>query len=501
MTSTETDTASSEAPAGPPQRTLPRRRAGMAAVAIGLALVLLGGGLLLWPDDGGPEMRVSASVNVPVNQDTTSLNAHNSPAIVASPTDPNTLVIASRIDRPQFGASIHVSRNGGTTWSAAPLALPPGEDRPYTPDVAFDSKGTLHVVFATMHSSGPANYPGGLWLERSSDGGASFSAPVKVAGDFTYQPRLAVDPTSGRVHVTWVQATPAVVQELAAVVTAPSTDKRNPGFGAGPNPIVMATSVDGGATFSTPVQVNEAARARVGAAAPVVGPGGEVFVLYQDFGDDTTDFEGKPGPVHKGRFSLVLAHSTDGGRFTTRSVVDAGLVPSERFLALLPKFPSIAVDPKGPFYVAWSDARNGNSDVFVRRSDDAGRSWSEPLRVSDEKGPAGDQYLPQVAVAPGGRVDVVYLDRRSGPSDGLAVAALATSFDRGKTWESITVSDSLFDPNVGPRNERETPDPGSRLGLVSTPTAAYPVWTDTRRGTPDTGKQDLFFAPTLFAPI
>ncbi len=499
MATTEAETADSEASPGT-QGVPPRRRAAIAGVAVGLALVALGGVLLLWRDDGGPEMQMTASANVPVNQDTTTLNAHNSPTIVASPTDRNTLVIADRIDRPQFGASVHVSRNGGATWSAAPLVLPPGEQRPYTPDVAFDAKGTLYVLFATMHGDSPANYPGGLWLERSGDGGSTFSAPVKVAGDFTYQPRLAVDSESGRVHVTWLQATPAVVQELAAVVKAPA-DKRNPGFGPGPNPIVMASSVDAGVSFSAPVQVNEAARSRVGAATPVIRPGGEVFVLYQDFGDDAADFEGKPGPVHKGRFSLVLAHSPDGGNsFSTRSVVDAGLVASERFLAYLPRFPSIAVDSKGTFYVGWSDARNGDADVFIRRSDDGGKSWSKLVRVGDEKSPRGDQYLPQVAVAPGGRVDVVYLDRRSGPNNALAVAALATSFDGGKTWQSITVSDSLFDSTVGPRNDRETPDPGSRLGLVSTANAAYPVWTDTRRGTPDTGKQDLFSAPVLFAP-
>ncbi|MGH9282528.1 MAG: hypothetical protein ACRD0S_06275, partial [Acidimicrobiales bacterium] len=111
------------------------------------------------------------------------------------------------------------------------------------------------------------------------------------------------------------------------------------------------------------------------------------------------------------------------------------------------------------------------------------------------------QYLPSVAVAPTGRVDIAFLDRSEDDENVLTAAALATSFDAGATWRTISVSERLFDSRVGP----ETPtagaaDFGSRIGLVSQREQALTVWTDTRSGSVDTGRQDLYFAPVRIAP-
>ena len=500
-TTTEADPTDPEAVGNRRPGRRDRAQRTRALAALGAVLMLAGAAAWFWleRDSGSPDTRVTAGRNVAVNQDSSALSAHNSPTMVVSPVNPDLMVVTGRIDRPQFGAGIHVSADRGATWKEAALVLPAGKTRAFTPDVAMDARGNLYALFATMDGEAPSIHPGGLWLERSSDAGVSFSAPVQVAGPFAFQPRLAVDPTSGHVHVSWAQATPAVIQELAAASASSGPTARTPGFGP-PPPIVMATSSDAGATFSAPVQVSEATRARVGAATPVVGRGGEVFVLYEDFGDDVNDFEGRPGPIHSGRFSLVLARSADRGKsFATRSVVEPGVVPSERFLAYLPKSPSLAVDAaRGTMYVAWSDARNGDWDVFARRSDDAGETWSGVERVNDDKLRSGrHQYLPQIAVAPGGRVDVVYLDGKD-VGNVLTAASLATSFDEGRTWNSVTASDALFSSQIGPRNEPSKADVGSRLGLVSTDTAAFAVWADTRRGSASTDKQDLVFAPIDF---
>jgi len=44
---------------------------------------------------------------------------------------------------------------------------------------------------------------------------------------------------------------------------------------------------------------------------------------------------------------------------------------------------------------------------------------------------------------------------------------------------------------VGFGSERGLPDLGSRLGLLSNRSRALAVWTDTRAGTPASGKQDI----------
>jgi hypothetical protein len=476
--------------------------------ALAVALGLLVTAAALWLRLGGSDrVRVAAGPNQVVNRDADPLSAHNSPTIVMSPTDSRVLAVAGRVDRPDFSAGIHVSRNGGQTWTDARLTLPPGLTRPFQPQVGFDGQGTLYALFSTLEGQGVV--PNGLWLEGSRDGGQTFSTPVKVADRFAYQPRLVINQTTGNVHVTWLQASEAVAQEVASSLNQASSTKPAPGLGPPPNPIIMATSRDGGATFSERAQVNDPSRQRVGAASPAIAPNGDVFVLYQDYGSDTTDFQGLPGGVHRGTFSLVLSRSTNAGsNFFTAGVAEDDIVPSERFLVFLPKFPSLAIDPRnGALYVAWSDIRNGDADVFVLRSSDSGDTWSSPVRVdNDKESPGGDQYLPQLAVAPDGRVDVLFLDRTSQIDKLLTKAVMASSVDDGKTFGAIAVSNDVFDARVGPRNLQGEPstgveaDIGTNLGLVSTDDAAYPVWTDSRRGSVDTGKQDLFFAPVRVEP-
>ncbi len=476
------------------------------ALALALGLFVIAGAF--WLRLGGSDrVRVAAGPNQPVNKAVDAVSAHNSPSIVVSPSDPRILAVTGRVDRPDFSASVHVSRDGGQTWVDSRLTLPPGQSRPFQPQPAFDGQGTLYVLFSTLEGQGIV--PNGLWLEGSRDGGQTFSAPVKVAERYAYQPRLVINQTSANVHVTWLQAGEAVVSEVATSLSQTATAKPAPGLGPPPNPIIMATSRDGGVTFSERAQVSDPGRQRVGAASPVIAPSGDVFVLYQDYGDDVADFQGLPGGVHRGTFSLVVSRSTNAGAsFSTAGVAESGVVPSERFLVFLPKFPSLAIDPRdGALYVGWSDTRNGDADVFVRRSGDSGASWSGPVSVQDDKDDAGrQQYLPSLAVAPDGRVDVLFLDREDRPDRLVTKAVLASSVDRGKTWGAIAVSNDVFDARVGPRNEQGEvdsggeADTGTNLGLVSTTNGAYAVWADSRRGSIDTGKQDLFFAPVRVEP-
>ena len=492
-TGTATPLLASPRPAPSGTRRRPWRAvAGLLVLALGLALIIE----TVWSRLGDSDrLLVAAGPNRPVNQDTGSVAAHNSPDVVVSPVDPRTMAVAGRVDRPDFSAGVHVTRDGGQTWSDSVLILPAGQSRPYQPQLAFDARGTLFVLFSTLEGQGVV--PGGLWLEGSRDGGRTFSVPVQVASRFAYQPRLLIDQTSGNVHVTWLQATEAVIPEVATSFN-PSLGKRSPGLGPPPNPVVMATSYDGGVTFSSRAQVSDPTRQRVGAATPARAPNGDLYVLYQDYGDDVADFQGLEGPVHSGRFSLVLARSTDSGRsFATAGLAEEGVVPSERFLVYLPRFPSLAIDQQsGSLYVAWSDTRRGDPDVFVRRSDDGARSWSKPVMVGNDKGnPRQAQFLPKLAVAPNGRVDLLYLDQR-GSADKLPTAAvLATSVDKGETWGTIALSDDTFDARIGPRNEQDEADLGTNLGLFSTNDGAFAAWADARRGTVDTDKQDLFFAP------
>jgi hypothetical protein len=189
----------------------------------------------------------------------------------------------------------------------------------------------------------------------------------------------------------------------------------------------------------------------------------------------------------------VLARSRDGASTWGESVVARGLKPIKRFLVFLPEFPSIAVARDGRVYAAYHSATLGDPDVWLWSLKPGAATWSGPVRVNDT--PRGDgtaQYLPKLAVAPDGRVDVLYYDRRGDPRNLLNEVALQSSFDDGRTFtHAIRLSSRPSDSRIGFGAKEGLPDLGSRLALISTDRAALGLWTDTRAGVPATQKQDL----------
>lgn len=445
--------------------------AGVSALAVALPLL-------------SPPLAVSVGPNVFVNPPQP-IDANNSPTLVRNPLLETNLVLAHRVDRPDFSALLHSSLDGGATWSSIALPLPDGLDRPFAPDLAFAPDGTLFVSYVNLEGQG--NVPANLWVATSKDGGRTLFPPVRVAGRLAFQARLAVD-DDNVAHVTWLQADEVALYRLVG----------------GPNPVVASRSTDGGQTFTPPVVLSDPGRERVGAASPVVDAEGDLVVLYQDFKSDRRDFEFLEGPPWEEPFALVVTRSDDGGRtFSAGVEVDDGLVPAKRFLVFLPEFPSLAAAGDGSLYAAWADGRNGDEDVFLRRSEDGGRTWGGAVRVNDNRLEDGtEQYLPRVAVAPDGRVDVLYLDRQRDPRRNIMTDAyLATSSDRGATFESERVSSRSFDSRVGPLIDQAIGiDFGSRLGLVSTRDGVIAAWTDTRLGSEDSGRQDIAAAAAEIAP-
>ncbi len=450
-----------------------RRRTTLALLAAVFAGLAVAAAVLMITTDTSAEVGQNVFVN-PAGP----IDANNSPTLVRNPTRSNNVVVVHRVDQPRFSASVQTSFDGGRAWQTTALPLPAGLDRPFAADAAFASDGTLYVSYVNLQ--GPGNRPDNLWLARSTDGGRSMSEPVKVAGALSFQARVAVD-AEGVVYLTWLKVADVAPYAIIAY----------------PSPVVAVRSTDGGRTFSEPIEVSDPDRQRVGAASPVVDSEGNLVVLYQDFGRDSRDYQNLEGPVWEEPFSLVVTVSKDGGLTWSKGVeVDDGLLPTKRFLVFLPEFPSIAPGPGRSLYVSWADGRNGDLDVFLRRSADGGETWAPPVRVNDNRLKDGtDQYMPKVAVAPGGRVDVLFYDRRKDPSNIQTEAYLAFSEDDGRSFDNLAVSSSFFDSRVGFRaNAKVEPDFGSRLGLHSLDDDTLAAWTDTRLGTEDTARQDIALA-------
>ena len=450
------------------------------------ALVLTGlGAVILSTAFDTPATARTVGRNAPINagaSQATDIRSNNSPTLVRNPTSVRNLVVTNRVDTPRFGCAQHASFDGGATWTEARIPLPKGEEpKCFGPDAAFAPDGTLYVSFVTLKGRG--NVPNAGWIARSADGGRTFSKPVRTLGPLAFQVRLAVDPNdSRRVYQTWLQGSDIGFLKFA-----------KPG-----NPIRVARSDDGGATWGSPTRVSSPARGRSIAPTPTVGSDGKLYVLYLDLRGDQLDYEGahrgEGGPPYPGPFSLVLARSVDEGKTWAESVVDDRIVPIDRFVVLFPPFPSIAVAPDGRVYAAFHDARLGDPDVLVWSLAKGSDDWGKATRVNDT--PKRDrtwQYLPQLAVAPNGRLDITYYDRRADRErDVMNHVSLQSSFDEGESFVSpLRLSSQPFSSRVGFGSKNNLPTLGSRLALVSTDDRALAVWTDTRAGTVATNKQDL----------
>lgn len=85
-----------------------------------------------------------------------------------------------------------------------------------------------------------------------------------------------------------------------------------------------------------------------------------------------------------------------------------------------------------PLYVSYEDYAAGVGNVMLTASYDGGSTWSTPIRVNDNAGPA-DEFQPNLTVAPDGTVSDAFYDRRLAcpaagtPAAGAAGLALDTA--------------------------------------------------------------------------
>ncbi|MGH2839876.1 MAG: sialidase family protein [Solirubrobacteraceae bacterium] len=474
----------------------PRRSAGgsqasgppVPLLVVAIALIVAGvGAIIVSSSYDTPREARALGANLAINDGASNprdLSANNSPTLVRNPVEQGNLVMVNRVDSPSYSCSVHVSFDGGGRWTQTPVPAPSRTaGKCFAPDAAFASDGTLYVSYVTL--KGRANSPDAVWLTRSIDGGKTLQTPSETPlGRRAFQVRLTADPGAPkRVFLTYLKA-----DELGLYALS------NAG-----NPIMAVRSDDGGANWTAPARVSSASRQRVVAPSPAAGKAaGELNVLYLDLGEDVLDYSGghrgRGGAPYAGSWQLVLARSTNNGATWKESVVDDALTPTERFIVFTPPFPSIAVDrDSGRVYAAFQDGGSGDADVMLWSLPRGGSTWSDPVRVNDTR--TGDdtaQYLPKLSLAPDGRLDVLYYDRRADTKNVLNEVSLQSSFDEGKTFtKRVEVSDRAFSSRVGFGLERGLPDLGSRLALLSADRRAYAAWTDTRGGSLRTAKQDI----------
>ncbi len=351
------------------------------------------------------------------------------PSIAVSPADPNVVVAGSILD------NVYRSVDGGATWTRDQLVSPHGVFG--DPCVIGSPTGDFYY----LHLSDPS---GKGWADkglldrivcqRSRDGGRKWSrgSYMGLNGAKDQDKEWAdVDLDGGQIAACWTQfdAYGSTADADSSVILCAASNRR-------------------ARRWSRPVRVSAVAGdcrdgdATVEGAVPAFGPDGALNVVWAR--DEQLWFNRSENGGRKWGAHEMPVANIDGG--WDRVVPGIGRANG---------MPVTEVDcsngpHRGRIYVNWTDLRNGvgDSDVWLCHSDDAGATWSAPVRVNGDD-TATDQFFTWMAVDDvTGGVHVVYYDR-SGATSGMDVATevvVASSFDGGTTWEHLTVSESPFVP-------------------------------------------------------
>jgi hypothetical protein len=140
----------------------------------------------------------------------------------------------------------------------------------------------------------------------------------------------------------------------------------------------------------------------------------------------------------------------------------------------------------------------GVRKIFYARSTDGGATFSPPKLLNDDDlAKRYSQFNPNVSVAPGGRVDVVWWDFRDGAGLYASDVYYAYSSDNGATWSpNLRVTEASIDRKVGTwSNNFDYRAPPS---LASTDETALVAWDQTSS---DEGSQDVVTATVQLSEL
>ena len=474
----------------------------------------------------------SVTAAVQVTGDPNPTRAYASPQIARNPKT-GELVIAATEFRYKKTCNVFISADDGASWfDGGSPALEPYSDCGDDPisaanlTVQFDKNGVLYLAHTAhdpkVNDNRPRNErPLHVLVARSRDSGRSFETTM------VYQPPQGATPADGR-----------LANRRPFVAIDPNEPSRvylawqQAGGTGKPDRAMFASSSDGGRTFDQPVEVGDERGAYQ--SRPAVDGQGVIHIVTptRGFTPPTTvapppapsDPSTPSPPTTSAATTTTLApirptnhrSSSDQGKtWSPIQEIDQGNAGFS-----FGRKQNLAADPNSSMlYFVWYGNRNpraqrppaGNDDrdIFIRVSSDSGRTWSDAKEVNDEAAtPNIQHYDPGIAVAPNGRLDLVWFDFRHSPTpegeapggnDGGANDVYYTySNDQGRTLErNMRISDRTIDRGIGVWSNNTHIH--AHVGITSSEDAVYFAWQDTRNGDPQFQSEDIYFASARFA--
>ena len=486
------------------------------------AIAVLAALLLAWlgasPGHAAPTespFQVTQPVRITV-ADTTPTRTYSSPMIAVDPENPDT-VLAAYAEMRTARCGVARSTDGGRTWKrldatpslpSYPFCFTPAGTNVHQGQLAFGRNHTVYLALPGWDVQDGRNFS--VLLARSTDLGDTWSTTV-------------VRDARGRTPV-----------ESNRPVASIAVDTRGPEdvvyvgwpiFRLGLPTPVIGVSTDGGRTFADAVSVIgdhfSTAEARQAALAgrptkvpPFIPqpPTPPEQITADKFGGCCArvvlDDKGTvyalwplatsivPGPLG----TYYLSRSTDGGKTFT---VSRAVTPSATLGNVSIRWSPMG-GADGTLHLAFENKvppLQGDRDIFHQSSIDGGRTWTTPGMLNDDDPKLlTAQFMPNMNVAPNGRVDVAWWDFRNDTGTFRNDVYMASSSDNGRTWSpNIRVTNQSIDRKLGPwSNGYDVRQP---VGLTATDRYTLAAWDDTRNGDADGEAQDLYGAFVQFEPL
>ena len=363
-------------------------------------------------------------------------------------------------------------------YPRGPVSVLTGYEGAGDPVLAFDSNGNCYyagIAFKRINLPGRGiGRQSAIFVAKSSDGGKTWPQVTTVfealtRASFHDKEWIAVDPETGYVYCVWA---------LFSLYTK--------------SQMLFSRSTDGGQSWSRPYVISDitATEFNVQGAAITVDTAGTIHIIWIDFESS----------------QMRYTYSTNRGTSFESPRDIAGVVPIPYTLPngqfRTPTLPALAVDNSegqysGYLYATWNDYRNGDADAYTVISPDTGTSWGDPIRVNDDDmGNGKDQFFSTVCVSPGGAAQYIFYDRRDDPDNTLLSVYYALTLDGGETFFNMNITDAAFNGD-----HSRGPFMGDYIGISSSKDVCHAIWADTREGTADTPKSDLYAARIIISEL
>ncbi len=348
------------------------------------------------------------------------------PSIVIDKKKPTHIIVGSVYN------NVYNSNNQGINWDKNKLSSDFGVYG--DPCLASDNKGHLYY----LHLSRPdinkvknSYLIDRIVIQSSIDGGKTWSKGVGIGYNPPKQQDkhwVGIDPKTGSLAVTWTEFD---MYES----TNPNDHSR----------ILFSRSDDFGNTWTSPVELSQFegdcsdSDGTTEGAVPVFDNNGNIYVSWA-YNDKIYFDKSIDGGKTWLKQDVVVANQPGGWEFDIPGIYRCNGLPV------------LAIDNSkgiysGNLYVNWTDQRNGkdNTDVFIAKSTDKGKTWSNPIKVNQDNTKT-HQFLTWLSVDPiTGYLYIIYNDR-SKYTDNKTEVVLARSTDGGNSFVTKTISNRYFVP-------------------------------------------------------